>query len=177
MAAAAALAVGCTSLTVQHNVDGPVPVQLRVDDAAYWLEEWQRAVQLPIEQYQQTLAARERDFETRPGPRSRIRLALLLAAGKPSARKPGRALELLKGVDRAVASKSAVALADLLQEVLVKQKAAKKPEKKPEKKSATACDVDLKKELLAAKARIRELEQQLHELTSIEQNIQERIKK
>jgi hypothetical protein len=159
---------GCSPITVDRNTESPVPVQLRVDDAAYWLEEWLRTLQLPPEQYQQVLDARSTDFANNPGPRSRLRLAMLLAVGKPSGLDREQALKLVRGMETETATKSAKALAALLEIVISQQLLVEKTEGSQQ--------MDLKKELTAAKRRIQELERQLHDLTTIEQNIQDRTK-
>ena len=48
------LVVGCAPVTVQRT-DGPVPLAVRVDDAAYWLEEWSRIRELPADKLKRTL--------------------------------------------------------------------------------------------------------------------------
>lgn len=168
---------GCAPLTVARNTERPIPIQLRVDDAAYWLEEWYRTIRLPGDQYQAALEAREASFKSHPGPRSRLRLALLLADGKPSGLDLPRALKLVRGLEPEAAD-SAKALALLLEKRLVSLLSVKKP--KPSKTSVKTKNdkekAELSKELQAAQLRIKELEQQLHDLTEIEQNIQERTK-
>lgn len=179
--AAVILASGCTPLTVSRNSEKPIPVQLRVDDAAYWLDEWYRVIRLPNDQYKAALAAREANFASKPGPRSRLRLALLLAEGKPSGLDRARALKLVKGLEPDAAD-STKALALLLENRLAslqkvkKSKASGKTSKESEKTSKESGKADTSKDLQAAQARIKELEQQLHDLTAIEQNIQERAK-
>ncbi|GEM_PF-1104660 len=154
---------GCTSLSLQRS-QGPVPVAVRIDDAAYWLEEWQRTLSMPDDALQRTLRARELDFENDPGPRSRLRLALLLGEGKKPVRDQSRALQLIKDMDRSKASDSARALAALLEQSI------------GERLWAGEKITTLRKELKDARARIEELERQLQELTSIEQSIQDRTK-
>jgi hypothetical protein len=154
--------VACQPVTVQHHETGPVPVSLRVDDAAYWLEEWSRATALPEDQLQQTLASREQDFERLPDVRSRLRLALLLAFGPAPVRDQARALELVENMHRDAASGSALALADLIAQSIAEQRWT------VERIS------ELRTELEASAARIGELEQQLQALTSIEQSIKQR---
>lgn len=166
------LASGCTPLTLSRNSEKPIPVQLRVDDAAYWLDEWYRVIQLPDDQYKTALAAREANFASKPGPRSRLRLALLLAEGKPLGLDRPRALKLVKGLEPG-ATDSAKALALLLENRLTQLKKVKKP-KAPPKPLKESGKADTSKELQAAQQRIKELEQQLHDITAIEQNIQER---
>jgi hypothetical protein len=167
---------GCAPITIDRTSERPIPIHLRVDDAAYWLEEWYRAVQLPEEQYKVALEAREADFVSHPGPRSRLRLALLLAEGKASGLNRPRAQKLLKALE-VDASGSAKALAGLLGDRLSARKTVKKPKKpKKSKGSKDTKKQDESKDLESAKLRIKELEQQLHELTIIEQNIQDRTK-
>ena len=151
----------CQPVTVQRS-EGPVPVAVRVDDAAYWLEEWHRVVQLPEDQLQLTLASREQDFERAPDPRTRLRLALLLAEGPKSVRDQSRALKLLKGLNTEQASDSARALAFLLQQIIGEQHWSGDK------------IAELRAKLKQSDARIEELERQLQELTTIEQSIQQR---
>ncbi len=71
----------CQPITVKE-VDCPLTTTtVRMDDAAYWLEEWQRTIALPEDRLVQTLNARELEFERSANPRTRLRLALLLAEG------------------------------------------------------------------------------------------------
>lgn len=155
------LAAGCTPVTVQRT-DGPVPLAVRVDDAAYWLEEWSRIRELPDDQLKRTLQARERDFARSPNPRSRLRLALLLAEGPKSVRNQPRALTLLKGLEINRASDSAKALAALLEQIIGEQLWSRDK------------ITELRSGLKQADTRVEELERQLQELTNIEQSIQQR---
>jgi polyhydroxyalkanoate synthesis regulator phasin len=151
----------CRPVTVQH-AEGVVPVSFRVDDAAYWLEEWHWITGLPEGQQREILADREREFEQSATSRNRIRLALLLAEGPASVRNQSRAQELLEGMDKEQTSQSGRALSALLQQVIaehdwfIDELAA------------------ARSELEESESRIEELERQLQELTSIEQNIQQR---
>jgi hypothetical protein len=156
------LAGGCQPVTVQHHPEGPVPVTLRVDDVAYWLEEWDRAKGLQGDQLKQALQAREQDFAHYQDARTRLRLALLLAEGPVEVRDQARALTLLKKLDTERASASARALAALLTQNLREQVEASGKINK------------LEREMAQADERVKELEQQLQELTNIEQSIQQR---
>jgi hypothetical protein len=151
----------CQSVAVQHHDEGPVPVTLRVDDAAYWLEEWNRLMTLPADQVLQALKSREQEFARSPDPRNRLRLALLLAEGPPAVRNEQRALALLAELDDD-ASASAQALAALLRQVVREQSAA------------GAKIAMLKQAVSDADERVNELERQLQELADIEQSIQQR---
>ena len=139
-----------------------MPVSFRVDDAAYWLEEWHWITGLPEGQQREILADREREFEQSATSRNRIRLALLLAEGPAPVRNQSRAQELLEGMDKEQTSQSGRALSALLQQVIaehdwfIDELAA------------------ARSELEESESRIEELERQLQELTSIEQNIQQR---
>jgi len=150
-------------MAVQRHGDGPVPVTFRVDDAAYWLEEWQRLMALPPDQFEQALKLREQEFSQNPqDERARLRLALLLVEGPAPVRDPLRAQKLLKDLDEARASGSARALAALLKQVVSEQVATSD-------KIAT-----LRQGLSQSEQRVKELERQLQELTNIEQSIQQR---
>jgi len=152
---------GCQPVTVKRT-DGPVPLAVRVDDAAYWLEEWNRIRGLSDDKLQRTLKTRERDFLKAPSPRSRLRLTLLLAEGPKLVRDQPRALSLLKGLDATRASDSARALAALLAQVIGEQLWSR------DKMAG------LRSRLKQADTRVDELERQLQELTNIEQSIQQR---
>lgn len=156
------LLAGCQPMAVQTHAEGPVPVTLRVDDAAYWLEEWQRMMTLPPDQVAQAVVTREQEFSDHPGPRTRLRLVLLLAEGPPAVRDERRALKLLKDMDTAHASPSTQALAALLGQTIRDQVVA------GDKIS------ELRQELNTSNERVKELERQLQELTDIEQSIQQR---
>ncbi|MGD2075102.1 MAG: hypothetical protein PVI91_14715 [Gammaproteobacteria bacterium] len=149
-------------MSVQHAGDGAVPVTVRVDDAAYWLEEWYRIRDLPDDELRSILKTREAEFVEAPAPRSRLRLALLLAEGPAAVRDQARAARLLRGMDQERASESAKALTALLEQVIAEQRwsGGKLAEQR------TRLD--------RARARIAELERQLQELTDIEQSIQQR---
>ncbi len=152
----------CQPVTVYRS-SGPVPVAVRIDDAAYWLEEWQQLIALPDEALKKTLEIRRQEFIRSAEPRTRLRLALLLAAGPRSVRDPERALKLLKGLDIDRANGSARALAALLQQNIEEQ------DWSGDKIAG------LREKLTQSETRVEELERQLHELTTIEQNIQQRV--
>ena len=153
---------GCQPVTVQRSSEGPVPVTVRVDDAAYWLEEWYRAKDLPADQLQQLVHTRRQEFEQAPSARSRLRLALLLAAGPAPVRDQLEAQRLLQGLDRDAGDESAKALAALLEQMIAEQRWS--IDKIGEHRT----------KIEQASARIEELERQLQELTDIEQSIQQR---
>ena len=156
-----AILVGCQPVTVQR-VEGPVPVTVRVDDAAYWLEEWHRAITLPEDQLKLARETREQEFARDATVRSGLRLALLLAEGPKAVRDQGRALALLESLDLENASDSARALAALLRQVIEEQQW-----------SADRI-TELRTLGKESSTRIEELERQLQELTHIEQTIQQR---
>ena len=151
----------CQPVTVQRT-EGVVPISLRVDDAAYWLEEWHWVSGLPESQQREIVANREREFQQSDSPRNRMRLALLLAQGPGSVRDQDRALELLLEMDMDAVSDSGKALSALLQQVIAEHDWFGDKMK------------HLRTELDESEARIAELERQLQELTTIEQNIQQR---
>jgi hypothetical protein len=151
----------CQPLTVQRT-DGAVPFAVRVDDEAYWLEEWHRVIALPEDQLVQALKTREVEFERSATPRTRLRLALLLAEGPQPVRNQEHALELLLGLDSERASESARALAALLKQVIEEQR-------RSNDKMA-----EMSRKLQDSRTKIEALELQLQELTTIEKNIQQR---
>jgi hypothetical protein len=133
-----------------------------MDDDAYWLEEWHRIIALPEDQLVATFKTRELEFERSANPETRLRLALLLAEGPQPVRDQARALKLLKGLDAGQASDGARALAALLQQVIEEQR------------WSINKMTELNKKLEESKTHVNELELQLQELTTIEQNIQQR---
>jgi hypothetical protein len=135
---------------------------VRVDNAAYWLEEWYRVKELPEHQLVQILETRKQEFEQLPGPRNRLRLALLLAEGPAPVRDQAQAQRLLKDLNPAEASASAKALAALLDQVIAEQR------------WSVDKMVEQRTRIEQSEARIEELERQLQELTDIEQSIQQR---
>ncbi|HHJ13222.1 MAG TPA: hypothetical protein ENJ79_02440 [Gammaproteobacteria bacterium] len=152
----------CQPVTVQRG-DGRMPLQVRVDDAAYWLEEWHRVSRLDGQAVRLTLARREEENRVNPNARNNLRLALLLAAGPREVRDLSRARSLARAAARdGQASPSARALAALLDQFLGEQLWAGD-------KINT-----LREKLEQSGARVQELERQLQELTDIEQSIQQR---
>lgn len=155
------LLVACQPVTVQRT-ENLVPVSVRVDDAAYWLEEWKRTRELPSGQQVEILGKREQAFSESSGPRNRLRLALLLAAGPDSIRNQDRAYNLLKDMNYDEASHSAQALSTLLMQMIGEQQESSGKIKL------------LEARLEQSQARTQELERQLQALTDIEQKIQNR---
>lgn len=156
----------CQPITVKQ-MDCPVSTAVRADavmadNEVYWLEEWYRVIELPEDQLVQVLKYRESEFEQLPNPETRLRLALLLAEGPQPVRDQARALELLKALDVRQASDSAKALAALLEQVIEEQRWLSNKV------------ADLNRKSKDSQTQIEELERQLHELTTIEQNIQQR---
>jgi hypothetical protein len=152
----------CQPMTVQRSAEGSVPVSVRVDDAAFWLEEWYRVRDLPEDQLVRILATRRQEFEQFPGPRNRLRLALLMAEGPAPVRNQAEAQRLLEHLNPAEASDSAKALAALLAQVIAEQRWS------ADKIAQQRTKIEKNE------ARIEELERQLQELTDIEQSIQQR---
>ena len=152
----------CQPVAVQRSDEGRAPVTVRVDDAAYWLEEWYRIKDLPEPQLVEIVANRRQEFAQFPGTRNRLRLALLLAEGPAPVRDQAQAQRLLKDLNPAEASASAKALAALLDQVIAEQRWS--VDKIAEQKTRIEQNT----------ARIEELERQLQELTDIEQSIQQR---
>ena len=151
----------CQPLTVQ-GVNGTAPFAVRVDSGAYWLEEWHRVIGLPEDQLVQTIKVREAEFEHSANPKTRLRLALLLAEGPQNVRNQARALELLAGFETERANDSARALAALLKQVIEEQR-----------RSVDKMN-ELNRKLQESRTHIEELELQLQELTTIEKNIRQR---
>jgi len=156
------MVAACQPVTMERREDGPVPVTLRVDDAAYWLEEWYRVTSLPADEVEETLRTRQQEFSEHPSPRTRLRLVLLLAEGPAVVRDQLRALALLQKLDTTDASASARALAALLGQVINEQV------------GSSDKIIKLQRNVTQAEDRVKELERQLQELTNIEQSIQQR---
>jgi hypothetical protein len=157
------MTAGCQPMAVERHDEGPMPVTLRVDDSAYWVEEWSRLMALPADRVDEALSVREQEFASNPDARSRLRLALLLAEGPPAVRHERRALTLLAGVeDDPHASASARALANLLTQIIREQL-----------RSSDKINT-LEQSLNESGVRVKELERQLQELTDIEQSIKQR---
>ena len=154
---------GCQPVTLQHNDDdSPLPVTVRVDDVGYWLEEWQRILALPEDQLRLTLETREKEFASTESVRTRLRLALVLAAGPAPVRDQARALNLLKELDIVDCDESAKALAALLEQMIAEQQ------------WSSDKITEVRTRLKETEARLGELERQLQELKDIEQTIQQR---
>lgn len=158
----AVFAAACQPMTVQHKDAGAVPIAVRVDDSAYWLEEWHRVVNLPDDQVKRVVDIREKEFADSPGPRNRLRLVLLLAAGPASVRDQGKASRLLNEMDKVNARESERSLAALLLQVI------------DEQAWSGAKIRELRSDLEVSRLKTEELERQLQELANIEQNIQDR---
>lgn len=153
---------GCQPVTVQQKESGVVPVAVRVDDSAYWLEEWYRTMDLPEDQLLRLLEQRRKEFAESPGTRNRLRLALLLTAGPAPVRNQAEAYKILTDIDKINANESELSLAALLVQII------------DEQNWSSARIRELKGEMERSQARADELERQLQELTNIEQTIQER---
>ena len=139
----------CQPMTVQRHEEGPLPVTVRVDDTAYWLEEWRQVSLMSDIQFKLALKNRQQEYKLKPDARTRLRLALLLATGPAPQRDQARALELLEGMGDEGVSDSALALAALVLQMIEDQL------------WSGGKITELKGELEDAEARIQELEQQL----------------
>ena len=152
---------GCSGL---QQVSGYeiVPVVDRGSDLNSRLEELHETRKLPSGQLETVLALRERDFLDNPSFNNRMNLALLLAAGDKAIQNPARALELLEGVDSMPISAGEQELVLILKQFLVTRAELS------EENDA------IYSQLSAQDEQIKELKQQLRDLTTIEQNIQQR---
>ncbi|MDT8387087.1 MAG: hypothetical protein RQ736_06205 [Thiogranum sp.] len=151
-------------MIVQRDENGVAarPLTVRVDDVAYWLEQWQRVLALPEDNLQLALQVREDEFARTDNARNRLRLALLLATGPAPVRDQKRASSLLKEIDISTAGGGEKAFAALLEQMIAEQQ------------WSSDKMTELKARLSATEARVAELEQQLQELKNIEQTIQQR---
>jgi hypothetical protein len=154
---------GCSGL---QQVSGYelVPVIDRGSDLNSRLEELHATRKLPSSQLKSVLASREREFLDNPSFNNRMNLALLLAAGSSAIQDRARALELLEGIDSMPVSVGEQELVLILKQFLQTQ-----VELSSENDMISA-------QLSAQEKQIYELKQQLKDLTTIEQNIQQRDK-
>ena len=154
---------GCSGLQQVSGYD-LAPVIDRGSDLNSRLEELHATRKLTSSQLKTVLASREREFQDNPSFNNRINLALLLAAGGSAIQNQARALELLKGVDSMPASVGEQELILILKQFLESQV-----------ELGNENDI-ISAQLSAQEKQIYELKQQLRDLTTIEQNIQERDK-
>jgi hypothetical protein len=154
---------GCSGLQQVSGYE-PVPVIDRGSDLNSRLEELHATRKLTSSQLKTVLASREREFQDNPSFNNRINLALLLAAGGSAIQNQARALELLKGVDSMPASVGEQELILILKQFLESQV-----------ELGNENDI-ISEQLSTQEKQIYELKQQLRELTTIEQNIQQRDK-
>ena len=154
---------GCSGL---QQVSGYelVPVIDRGSDLNNRLEELHATRKLPSTQLKAVLASRERDFQDNPSFNNRMNLALLLAAGGSAIQDQSRALELLEGIDSMPINVGEQELVLILKQFLETQ-----VELSNENGIISA-------QLSEHEKQIYELKQQLRDLTTIEQNIQQRDK-
>jgi hypothetical protein len=141
---------------------GPRAIFVVGDDVGAWLAEWKHVVELPEDGVQKALKAREQVYERTADPRDGVRLALLLAQGPKPVRDQSRASKLLKELNMDKAGEGPRALAALLEQVIGEQHWAGDK------------ITELRSKLKDSGTRIEELEQQLQEVTNIEQSIQQR---
>jgi hypothetical protein len=154
---------GCSGL---QQVSGYelVPVIDRGSDLNSRLEELHETRKLPSSQLKTVLASRERDFLDNPSFNNRMNLALLLAAGGSVIQDQARALELLDGIDSMPVSVGEQELVLILKQFLEAQL-----------ELSNENDI-IAAQLSAQEKEIYALKQQLRDLTTIEQNIQQRDK-
>lgn len=128
--------------------------------ADYWLGQVSGTHGLPPSELQDVRLSWERDFRIKPDTSNRIKLALLLAFGDEPVRNTTKARQVLESMDTTMLSPGDQELVTILEQYL---------------------ETDLIIDKLTTRAnrknnRIKELEQQLRDLTSIEQTIQQRDK-
>jgi hypothetical protein len=154
---------GCSGL---QQVSGYelVPVIDRGSDLNNRLEELHETRKLPSSQLKTVLASRERDFLDNPSFNNRMNLALLLAAGGNVIQDQARAVELLDGIDSMPVGVGEQELVLILKQFLEAQV-----------ELSNENDI-ISAQLSAQEKEIYALKQQLKDLTTIEQNIQQRDK-
>jgi len=151
----------CSEFQYYSNT-GFAPVTSKESGTDYWLAEVHETRAMTPEQRQVTLELWEQEFSNSPDISSRLRLALLLAAGNESLRDPQRALELLEGIVPEPENAGDRELIIMLRQFIDEQLKAE-------------VTINALKKLTKNKDRqIEELEQKQQALTNIEQNIQQR---
>lgn len=154
---------GCSNLQQTGNYES-VPVVDRGSDLNGHLEELHASREMSPEELNNILAAREQDFLDNPSYDNRMRLVLLLAAGDKAIQDKSRALELLEGIDTIPLSAGEQEMMIILRQFLEEQV------------EASGKLASLARQRTEQNQRIEELEQQLRQLTTIEQSIQQRDK-
>jgi hypothetical protein len=150
--------LGCSGLQPESgSFLAPVSV---AGGADYWLGQVNDTHGLPPSELQDVRLSWERDFRIKPDTGNRIKLALLLTFGDEPVRNTTKAGQILEGMDTTMLSPGDQELVRILEQYL---------------------ETDLIIDKLSTRAnrknnRIKELEQQLRDLTSIEQTIQQRDK-
>jgi len=157
------LLAGCSNLQPAGNYE-LVPVVDRGSDLNGRLEELHASREMSPEELNNILATREQDFLDNPSYDNRMRLVLLLAAGDKTVQDNSRALELLEGIDAVPLSAGEQEMMLILRQFL------------EERVEASSKMASLARQRTEQNQRIEELEQQLRELTTIEQSIQQRDK-
>jgi hypothetical protein len=154
---------GCNSIAQKPHSE-VVPVIDRGSDLNNRFEELHVSRAMTPGQLEPYLASRELNFLDNPNFDNRMTLVLLLAAGDKAIRDQVRALELLEGIGSVPIDTADQELVLILKQFL-------------ETQLATSRRYDLlSKQLSEQDKQIEELKQQLRELTTIEQNIQQRDK-
>ncbi|MDH3527558.1 MAG: hypothetical protein OEN52_01460 [Gammaproteobacteria bacterium] len=129
-----------------------------------WLAELHSTRNLSKDELSIVLGSWEQDFRYDPNLSNRLRLVLLLAAGEPSVSDRQRARKLLDEINPLPEGPGERELIDILQQFLAGQQEARGKIN------------ELSKQVKEQGQRIKELEQQQRDLTTIEQSIQQREK-
>ncbi|MEN8106573.1 MAG: hypothetical protein ABFS22_01040 [Pseudomonadota bacterium] len=142
-----------------HTGNAWAPVSTR-SGADYWLGQLHSTRGLPPAELQDVLTSWEDEFRYNPNTSNRIKIALLLAYSDKPVRNIKRARQIMVNIDTATIEPGDRELVTILQQHI---------------KASQEIDT-LSGRTRQDKKRIEELEQQLLDLTSIEQTIQQRDK-
>lgn len=150
--------LGCNSLQPESG-SFLAPVST-AGGADYWLGQVNATHGLPTSELQDVRFSWENDFHRQPDAGNRLKLALLLSFGDEPVRDITKADQVLEGIDTTMLSQGDRELVTILEQYL-----------------ELALNINKLSDRASRKdKRVKELEQQLRDLTSIEQTIQQREK-
>lgn len=150
--------LGCNSLQPESG-SFLAPVST-AGGADYWLGQVNDTHGLPPSELQDVLLSWESDFQRQPDTGNRLKLALLLAFGDEPVRDTAKARRVLEGMDITMISPGDRELVSILEHYVRLSLDIEKLSNRANRKDN----------------KIKELEQKLRDLTSIEQTIQQRDK-
>lgn len=147
-----------------YNSTGYAPVFECGHGVNAWLAELHETRGMSPEMLLETRDTWEKEFKKNPSVNNRMRLVLLLAVGKDPVRDRNRAIGLLEDVDFSLTDDIDQEFVNTLHQFLDEQDRTRSEK------------IILIQQVTEQSQRIDELEQQLHALTAIEQNIRQREK-